>query len=398
MAQEEIPRPPVPQDDEKPPTPPWEQAPVARPRAVRPAPPPVGPPKVVSARPVRVQAPLTVGKRPCFDCNYILSPYQEFCPHCGAFQPAERLPLLGLDQRTIAAFLLQEGQRPAAATTLAAAGWVLLALVSVVTFLVMPGLAAFTKLILSPLVGALLWWVGRQVALYYLFYKWIPYIQTNRYKTTFLGIELQLKKRLGEIEKKLQELDGLRERTLGFNPSEGQNSVQATLGAAETALREKQQEFGAQIWQLQLCQWFNRISGIGVRGNQDGLTNDVERVEELTYIGHHYLNQLKKEKQLAPTALEALKNRVKEGMDLLKKIQEVVVTQEAEKLVQQVRPLDGGMPEELSVEGRISALSVHAAQVSLESFTDVVERLDREYFRIGVERKISQDTKNLLRE
>ncbi len=352
----------------------------------------------MAARPTRPQAPLTVGKRPCFDCNYILSPYQHFCPHCGAFQAPDQLPLLGLDARAVSTFLLAEGQKSSIASTVAAAGWVLLAMALVMGFLMVPGVTAMTRLLLSPFLGALLWWVGRRIALYYLFYKWIPYIQANRYRTTFLAIEVQLKKRLGEIERKLKELEDLRERTQGFQTGSSQTAVTVTLDAAESALREKQQQYEIQIWNLQFSQWFNRISGIGVRGNQDGMKNDVERVEELVYIGHHYLNQIKKAKHLSQEARDALSAKVQEGLELLKKVQEIVVSQEAEKLVQQVKPLDGGLPEDLSVEGRLAALNVHAAQVSLESLSDVVERLEREYFRIGVERKIANDTRALLRE
>ncbi len=396
MAEEEVPRSPVPAEEESPPLPaPPPRPPVGKAATGR-ASTPVS--TVVAARPGRVQAPLTVGKRPCFDCNYILSPYQEFCPHCGAFQAPDRLPLLGLDPRAVSTFLMLEGQKSPAASTVAAAGWVLLALALVLGFVLIPGVAALTKLVLSPLLGALLWWVGRRIALYYLFYKWIPFIQTNRYRTTFLAIELQLKKRLEEIERKLKELDDLRERTQGFQAGAGQTTVAATLDAAENALREKRQQYEIQVWHLQFSQWFNRISGVGVRGNQDGMKNDVERVEELAYIGHHYLNQLKKEKHLPQEARDALAAKVKDGLDLLKKVQEVVVSQEAEKLVRQVKPLDGGLPEDLTVEGRLAALNVHAAQVSLESLSDVVERLEREYFRIGVERKIANDTRTLLRE
>jgi len=239
---------------------------------------------------------------------------------------------------------------------------------------------------------------GRQLAKYYLFHKWLPYIRTNRFRSTFLILEQQIKNRMSQIEKKIGELEGLRERTNTFSSPEGQSTVQGTLDSAVSSLKETHKEFNAQWWNLQLFLWFNRITGIGVKGNQDGMKNNVERVEEFTYLGHHYINQLKKDKQLTAEKSEALRGRVQKGIELLKKIQEVVVAQEAETLIKQVKPLGEGFPEELSIEGKISFLCTDAAQVSLESFTDVIERLDQEYSRLSIERKIANDTKSLMRE
>jgi len=348
----------------------------------------------VLARPF---SPLALGKKPCFDCNYILSPFQEFCPNCGAFQIPAEFPLIGLDSMTIAGFVNQQLQRPLQWPIIETAGFLLVPLILFLVLFFGPWLA-LTKLLLSPVLCTLVFFCGRQLAKYYLFHKWLPYIRTNRFRSTFLILEQQIKNRMSQIEKKIGELEGLRERTNTFSSPEGQSTVQGTLDSAVSSLKETHKEFNAQWWNLQLFLWFNRITGIGVKGNQDGMKNNVERVEEFTYLGHHYINQLKKDKQLTAEKSEALRGRVQKGIELLKKIQEVVVAQEAETLIKQVKPLGEGFPEELSIEGKISFLCTDAAQVSLESFTDVIERLDQEYSRLSIERKIANDTKSLMRE
>ena len=345
----------------------------------------------------RTYSPLKVGKRACFDCNHILSPLQEFCPNCGSFQPPEAITVLGLDTSTIGTFLNQQREKPAFWPTIETSGLLLIGLFALVAFYSIPALL-LTKLLLSPMLIVLYFFLGQRLALNGQAFKWEKYIRANRYRSTFLQLEKQIKRRMAEIEKKLEELDHLQERTSGFSNATGQEAVNSLLENAGVALKEKLREFRAQWWNLLLLQWNNRFTGIGVQGNQDGMKNDVERVEEYVYIGHNYIQQLKKDPLLSPEKSRELIIRVQEGIATLSKIQEVVVAQEAIALVKGVKPLHTGIPEETTVEGRISELCQNSALVSLESFTDVISRLDEEYSRINIERKIAKDTKTLLKE